>query len=199
MKRKSSEREGLRLWAEFSECEKYRYTLGRQWGTGDLLNWVMLNPSTADERDNDPTIERCERRAKMWGYGGLIVTNLFALRATKPEDMKAHGEPIGIDNDEAIASTASQCQIVICAWGNDGSHLGRSREVLAKLRETHKPKLRYLKLSGKGEPYHPLYVPYAVGPQAWVEAREMAEAPEPSLRTRQVALWQVKPMSRERG
>lgn len=149
--------------ARFSPCRKYRYTLEIRWDEGPICNFLMLNPSTADEVANDPTVERCERRAGAWGYGALIVTNLFAYRATDPRDMMAQGDPIGPDNDEAIVSAASRSDLVICAWGNHGSYRGRADAVRRLLGGTITP-IKCLRVSKTGEPCHPLYLPYELQP-----------------------------------
>jgi len=152
--------------AEFSPCRAYRYTLTRIWGftaPQRLVNFIMLNPSTADEISNDPTVERCERRVRQWGYEGLIVTNIFALRATDPTVMLCHPEPIGPDNDAAIVRASLAAHMIICAWGNDGRHLNRAERVMKLLagRELH-----YLKINeATGYPAHPLYLSYSLQPQ----------------------------------
>jgi hypothetical protein len=111
--------------ATFSLCRKYSYTLVRRWSDGPLLHFIMLNPSTADEVVNDPTVERCERRACMWHYGGLIVTNLFAWRSTDPAELRRVPDPVGPDNDEALVEAAHRAQLIVCAWGRDGALRGR--------------------------------------------------------------------------
>lgn len=154
----------LTTGASFSDCERYRYTLWRTWGTGPTINFIMLNPSTADERVNDPTIERCQRRADKLGYGGLIVTNLFALRATDPDDMLRDAAPVGPENDDAIRESACQANQIVCAWGNHGSHLGRGAMILTMLRNFCPHKLHALKVSKSGQPSHPLYLSYDLMP-----------------------------------
>lgn len=152
--------------ATFSPCKLYRYTLWRQWDEGPTLMFLMLNPSTADEIDNDPTVERCQRRAVAMGYGRLVVCNIFAFRATDPQDMKAAADPVGPDNDQAILDQARQAAMVICAWGNHGGHLERSDTVAAMLKQAG-IQLHCLEITGAGEPKHPLYVSYDVSPQLW--------------------------------
>lgn len=154
--------------ASFSECEQYRYSLWRVWDAGPLVNYIMLNPSTADELANDPTIERCQRRAQQLGFGGLIVTNLFAYRATDPRDMKRCIDPIGAGNDDAIRESASESELIICGWGNHGTYLRRSAAVRQMLLDFCPWKLAYLKLGKTGEPCHPLYLPYELQPQKFV-------------------------------
>ncbi|MCE5309679.1 MAG: DUF1643 domain-containing protein [Acidobacteriales bacterium] len=152
--------------ATFSPCRKYRYTLWRQWGAAPCCMFLMLNPSTADEIANDPTVERCERRARDWGYGGLMVCNIFAYRATDPRDMKAADDPIGPENDVAILDSAKRAGIVVCAWGNHGAHRNRDVDVRQMLR-LERIKLHYLKLAKTGQPCHPLYLPYTLSPIPW--------------------------------
>lgn len=152
--------------AEFSPCRKYRYKLWRIWDKAKpYVLFLMLNPSTADDIDNDPTVERCERRAlKMGDYGGIKVANIFAFRATDPSDMKAQADPVGPENDAAIKELAGNAGLVICAWGNHGHHMGRSTHVRALLKEIGiKPYM--LALTSAGEPNHPLYVSYNTEPQ----------------------------------
>ncbi len=144
----------LKTGAIFSTCRNYRYALWRNWE--DLKPYVMiigLNPSTADEKENDPTIVRCIKFAKSWGYGGVCVTNLFAYCATVPSDMKASNDPIGKENDEWLYKLANEADIVVAAWGNDGSYLNRSSEILGKLLNLH-----CIKMNKSGEPAHPLYL-----------------------------------------
>lgn len=152
--------------AVYSDCESYRYLLTRVWGPGPRALFVMLNPSTATEVQNDPTVERCERRARVLGYGAFRVTNIFAFRATDPRLMRAEADPVGPDNDAAIAESAGWADAIICAWGNHGLHQDRGASVEAALRATGRP-LHHLGLTGQNQPRHPLYVGYAQVPQPW--------------------------------
>lgn len=152
--------------AIYSDCETYRYSLGRDWGAGPRINFVMLNPSTADEMRNDPTVERCERRARALGFGGFCVTNLFAYRATAPRDLKTADLPVGGDNDAALLGAAQRADMVLCAWGVHGSHQDRAALVEAMLRKSVQT-LWILGLTQAGAPRHPLYLPYAATPQPW--------------------------------
>ena len=156
--------------AVYSPCEAYRYALTRVWAPGaPRLLCVMLNPSTATEVQNDPTVERCERRARALGYGAFRVCNIFAFRATDPKVMRAVPEPVGAGNDAAIAEGAAWADAVLCAWGTHGAHLGRGPAVERLLRATGRP-LLHLGLTREGHPRHPLYIGYAVAPQEWTEA-----------------------------
>src|SRR5256885_11224409 len=145
--------------ARFSNCRRWRYLLWRRWDASrPVANFLMLNPSTADEFQLDPSCTRARRYAERWGYGALIVTNIFGWRATDPEEMKAARDPVGRGNDRAILRAARESAIVVCAWGNHGAHLGRSHKV-RNLLEQAGIKARVLRMNGSGEPAHPLYLP----------------------------------------
>ena len=153
--------------AEYSDCEKFRYTLTRVWDEqGAKALFVMLNPSTATEIQNDPTVERCERRARTMGFGAFRVCNIFAYRATDPRDMRAVPDPIGPLNDEAISNSAPWADKIICAWGTHGAHLERGPAVEVLLRQTGL-QLYHLGLSKAGHPKHPLYISYETKPIIW--------------------------------
>jgi hypothetical protein len=131
-----------------------------------VANFLMLNPSTADEVQLDPSCTRARVYAERWGFGGLIVTNLFAWRATDPDDMKSASDPVGRGNDVAIAAAAREAKLLICAWGNHGAHLGRSGRVVTLLRRAGID-LHVLKMNAGGEPAHPLYLRGSLEPQLW--------------------------------
>ncbi|MEJ6392912.1 DUF1643 domain-containing protein [Gymnodinialimonas sp. 2305UL16-5] len=153
--------------AVYSDCERYRYALTRVWDeAGGRVAFVMLNPSTATEVQNDPTVERCERRARALGFGAFRVLNIFAWRATDPRDMRAAADPIGSENDAAILAAPDWADRVICAWGTHGAFLNRGPEVAGLLHATGVP-LYHLGLSKGGHPKHPLYIGYAVQPVEW--------------------------------
>lgn len=157
--------------AVYSDCESYRYTLTRTWEpSGTRALFVMLNPSTATEIQNDPTVERCERRARTLGFGAFRVTNIFAWRDTDPKKMRAAKDPVGPENDVAIRDSALNWvrpgDSIVCAWGTHGAHLGRGPEVERLLRDTGRP-LQTLGLTKDGHPKHPLYIAYARQPEPW--------------------------------
>ncbi|MFD1880558.1 DUF1643 domain-containing protein [Paracoccus pacificus] len=153
--------------AVYSDCLAYRYDLTRIWQPkGRRVLFVMLNPSTATEVQNDPTVERCERRARALGYGGFRVVNIFAWRATDPKVMRAVADPVGPENNRAIRDGADWADTIVCAWGTHGQHLDRGRQVESLLRATGKH-LHHLGLTQGGAPRHPLYVGYAHQPQIW--------------------------------
>ncbi|MBC8451295.1 MAG: DUF1643 domain-containing protein [Planctomycetes bacterium] len=150
--------------AELSACRTYRYALWRKWdSTLPYAMFVGLNPSTADEVQDDPTIRRCVRFARDWGYGSLCMVNLFAYRATSPRDMKAAEDPVGPINDRWLKELATEAGIVIAAWGNHGAFLGRSSAVRRLV-----PVLHCLGLNKSGEPVHPLYQPVTAIPKGMV-------------------------------
>ena len=161
--------------AVYSDCERYRYRLERVWAAGPRVVFVMLNPSTATEVQNDPTVERCERRARTLGFGGFAVANIFAFRATDPRVMRAAADPVGPQNDAALLDMTRAADLVVCAWGTHGAHLGRGVAVEALLRRTGAA-LFHLGMTQAGAPVHPLYIAYAVKPQPWGAAIRLVGA-----------------------
>ncbi|MDB6453960.1 DUF1643 domain-containing protein [Falsirhodobacter sp. 20TX0035] len=153
--------------AVYSDDERYRFLLTRTWDpAGKKALFIMLNPSTATEYQNDPTVERCERRARTLGFGAFRVCNIFAWRDTDPKKMRAAPEPVGAENDAAIVDSAFWADTIVCAWGTHGAFLKRGPRVEALLRATGRP-LHHLGLSNGGHPKHPLYIGYAVQPVLW--------------------------------
>ena len=139
----------------FSSDGKYRYTLWREWGHGEgICQFIGLNPSTATDEINDPTVTRCINYAKAWGYTGMYMTNIFAFRATDPRVMKAHPEPVGSENDHYLALIAREVDIVVAAWGTHGKFLNRGQQVKRLIQDLH-----CLKITKDGHPSHPLYLP----------------------------------------
>ena len=138
--------------AIISEDKQYRYELRRIWQTKTgLVCWVMLNPSVADANLDDPTIRRCMGYTARWGYGGIIVVNLFALRATDPNDLHDSIDPIGTGNRQYIKRANAEASLTIAAWGDHGKYLGRDKIVMEMLTKPH-----YLTLTKNGSPRHPL-------------------------------------------
>ncbi len=149
----------------FSEDRKYRYTLRREinaLGEG-TCGFVMLNPSTADEEKNDPTIRRTIGFARSWGYARLEILNLFALRSTDPSVLKDCDDPIGTLNDYYIALVVATCDRVVVAWGAHGALNDRGATVAALIAECKQPfylvsPLSPTGLTQGGQPSHPLYL-----------------------------------------
>ncbi len=161
--------------ATYSDCERYRYQLTRIWDdAGRRVLFIMLNPSTATEQQNDPTVERCERRARALGFGSFRVTNIFAWRDTDPRNMRAASDPVGPENDVVLLDGCTWADQVICAWGNHGTHLGRGAKVERLLRKTNLP-LYHFSQTKAGHPKHPLYIAYTEQPVAWRSKKEIPE------------------------
>lgn len=146
-----------------SSCHLYRYRLSRAWSDGPKLTFLMLNPSTADAKADDPTIRRCVRFARDAKYCGILVGNLFAWRATSPAELKKTFAPVGPDNDTALAEIIAESIIVVCAWGSGGAYHNRDKHVLKMIRDTGKVP-HCLRMTAKGYPAHPLYLPASLRP-----------------------------------
>ena len=152
--------------AIFSPDRIYRYTLWRRWsGSGDVC-WIMCNPSTADEVELDPTIRRCYRFSERWGYGGIRVVNIFALRSTDPSVLYSADDPIGPDNDRNVIAEAMDSAFVVAAWGIHGGLSGRGA-LVASLLWDQNVNLHALGFTVSGEPRHPLYLPSYLKPVGW--------------------------------
>lgn len=153
--------------AVYSDCERYRYSLTREWdAAGPRVMFVMLNPSTATEIQNDPTVERCERRARVLGYGAFRVTNIFAWRETDPRLMRAATDPIGPGNDAAILAGCAWADRIVAGWGTHGAYLDRGPQVAQVLARSGQP-IYHLGQTKDGHPRHPLYIAYTQQPQIW--------------------------------
>lgn len=147
--------------AEFSDCASYRYLLWRVWSDAlPPLGVIMLNPSTADDRVNDPTIRRVIARATANHYGGIIVGNLYGFRSKSPKDLWVKGrDPVGPHNDSHLLMIAKLCPTVLLAWGANAER-GRGllvKEMLQNM-DGQKPRLMHLGLTKDGQPRHPLYL-----------------------------------------
>jgi hypothetical protein len=148
--------------ASFSRDARYRYVLMRRWGNGATVTWVLLNPSTADARRDDPTIRRCIDFSRRWGFGAMEVVNLFALRTPHPAALRAASDPVGPGNDRALRRAIARGAAVVAAWGNHGALADRAQRV----REVLPAEVLVLGLTGRGEPAHPLYLPADRKPHA---------------------------------
>lgn len=163
---------GVQSSAHYSPCGLYRYALTREWEpTGPRLLYVMLNPSTATEAQNDPTIDRCERRARALGFGAFRATNLFGWRETDPALLRRTSDPVGALNDEVILASLTgwlrqAADMALCSWGVHGTLRDRARQVAARMAGTGRP-LHCLGTTKQGHPRHPLYVSYATRPRPW--------------------------------
>lgn len=172
----------------FSPDRVYRYTLERPLPVGcvagcradagaglhssgcvtesSVVLFIGLNPSTADAETNDPTVRRMIGFARRWGYGRLVVCNIFALRSTDPKALYTHPDPVGSSNDWHLWDEAQRARMVVAAWGNHGAYRERSREVEEMLRAC-RDAVHVLDLNKSGQPKHPLYVRGDTRPVAW--------------------------------
>ena len=140
----------------------YRYSLSRKWSDGDMVAWVMLNPSTADASVDDPTIRRCISFSKSWGYGGLTVVNLYAYRATNPDALKAAIDPIGPEHGVHFMRALHASSLIIAAWGAcRHAQIDHVRPWLAQR------DIQCLGVTTDGSPRHPLYVKADVHLREW--------------------------------
>lgn len=148
--------------AEISFCGRFRYWLSRHWEPGErALPIIMLNPSTADSSNDDPTIRRCMSFARREDFGGIRVVNLFAFRATSPDDMKAAPDPFGPEGSNSINNVLAAAKLldipVLAAWGAHGGHLDRAASVITSAKG-YGVRLLCLGTTAAGHPRHPLYV-----------------------------------------
>lgn len=149
-------KETLASGAEFSECRTYRYLLWRQWDWHEDFKQVLfigLNPSTADEHKDDPTLRRCMGFAKDWGYSGLLLMNVFAFCTSEPKALKMSSAPIGPDNDRILNERKAQASLIIAAWGMHCSE-EREHQVCKLIGKT----IYCLGQTKAGRPRHPLYL-----------------------------------------
>lgn len=156
---------GIHREAHFSSCLGWRYLLKIVWNEEEpLINFAMLNPSTADAFKNDPTVAGCQKRATAWGYGGLLVTNAYAFRSTDPKGLwtTAGHNPVGYFNNEFIERAARESEIVVCGWGE---HIKpeRHKRMLEVIRAAGRVP-HALVLNKSGYPKHPLYVKHDIKP-----------------------------------
>ncbi len=141
--------------ATLSEDRRYRYRLTREWDQEKpKVLFVGLNPSTADETEDDATIRRCIGFAKRWGFGAILVGNLFGIRSKSPATIYSAKDPVGPQNDEALLNMAQEATLIVAAWGNNGGYRNRSTDVKKLF-----PHMKCLGKNKTGEPKHPLYVP----------------------------------------
>lgn len=147
----------MKQGALFSQDRLHRYELWRVWDEKKpRAMFIGLNPSTADETKDDPTVRRCIGFAQRWGYGGLTMTNIFAYRSTDPHRMKEFHDPVGPGNNVSLISCAADAGVVVAAWGVHGQHKDRERFVYNMLQGF--VQLKCLGQTKDGHPKHPLYL-----------------------------------------
>jgi hypothetical protein len=148
---------GIEYGAIFDVNHSYRYSLWRAWSAHyPRIVFVLLNPSTADEQSNDPTIWRCMGFARAWNFGSMEVVNLFAYRATEYRELFKVSDPIGGENDHFLMQAVERCSIVVLGWGIRGMLLGRDRQVMSLLADRND--VYCLGKTKDGQPCHPLYI-----------------------------------------
>jgi hypothetical protein len=165
--------------ASFTPCRTWRYALWRRWNDSRvedidgtdlgpdyhrMVAFIGLNPSTADETQDDPTIRRCISFAKDWGFDGMAMLNLFAFRATEPAVMKAAADPVGPDNDECLRRAVRLFAMTVAAWGTHGVHQNRDYAIRGFISPAQ---LYVLGLTKDGHPKHPLYLRSGLQPVRW--------------------------------
>lgn len=156
--------------AEFDATGQYRYWLKREWATDKAaIALIMLNPSRADHRQDDPTLRRCISLAQHWQFGRLTVVNLFAYCTASPKILQAAAQPIGSDNDQHILDACHTASQIVLAWGNGGTLHQRDQAVL-KLLKPFRDRLYCIGHNQTGQPRHPLYVPRQTSLQRWEES-----------------------------
>ncbi len=147
--------------AIFSPCRTWRYVLWRKWtavGDKDCVAFIGLNPSTADELVNDPTITRCVDFAQRWGFGGLVMLNQFAYRSTDPKGLRRVADPVGPQNEAYLLGYAGRVGRVVAAWGADKMTKHQGRAVAVSQRLSQVCDLYCLGTTADGSPKHPLFV-----------------------------------------
>lgn len=139
--------------AEFSPDRVYRYSLWRKWDIDKpTIMFIGLNPSTANEYTDDPTIRRVVSFARSWGYGGVYMMNLFAFVTAYPGELKKVEDPIG-KNDYYLQVICTLCTQIVFAWGNFKEATDRAKYVVEKF-----PSAICLGTNKNGTPKHPLYI-----------------------------------------
>ena len=143
--------------ADLSVCGLYRYLLQRQWGDGAICAFVGLNPSTATADSDDATVRRCTAFAKNWGFSGITLANLYAVRCRRPQILSTHQDPVGPENDRFLLPTVKQAHTLVAMWGNHGLKsyglsARRDQDILA-LRDDW----QCVGITKRGAPRHPLY------------------------------------------
>lgn len=153
----------------FSDCERYRYELCEVWDSKKpMLLWILMNPSVANFDHSDPTLIKTGKYARAWGFGGQLIGNVHAYRATNSNDMLKVDDPVGPENDKALVEMAKRSKLIVLGFGIPPKKLSeRGNYVVNLLGETYS--LHYLKLNSDGSPSHPLYLPGNLQPQKFIK------------------------------
>ncbi len=160
--------------AIYTDCERYRYVLTRQWEevSENRAVFIGLNPSTATEYQNDPTVARCIKYAKTWGHDSMTMLNAFAFRSTDPKGLKSVEDPVGSANDRYILKQCRDASQIILCWGTHAEYLDRGLKLLEKL-SGRSFELNCLKITKNGHPSHPLYLKKDLQPIPFVATFEV--------------------------
>jgi hypothetical protein len=156
--------------------DEYRYTLERVWDASlPIVMFLMMNPSTADPTVDDPTVAKCRRYAKNWGYGTLLVGNTFAYRATDQKRLMDVTDPVGPENDRHLLAMAERSSMIVFAYGKPHRSLQyRGPAVARMLSNDGRRPLHILKPCNDGTPSHPLYLRGDLTPSLWSQRNEEA-------------------------
>ena len=158
----------MRRGATFDASRRYRYTLWRTWDSSlPRVAFIMLNPNTTDHRKDDPTLRRCIGFERSWGFGSLLVVNLFAFRTPSPKMLARACAPVGPRNDHYLMYAARRANTIVLAWGTHGVLLDRHQYVLEMLSTKTRRRLSCLGVTTGGYPRHPLYLPATTRPSPW--------------------------------
>ena len=144
--------------AIFSDCGRYRYLLKRTWAEGPVCLYVGLNPSTATASSDDATVRKCMALARAWGFSGITLANLFAVRCRYPQILSTQQDPVGPQNDQFLIHAIKKAHTVVAMWGNQGLKsyglpIRRDRHILS-LRDDW----QCVGITQQGAPRHPLYI-----------------------------------------
>lgn len=157
LRHKQKSMAGMEFGAVFDASDRYRYSLWRAWSNDSpRIVFVLLNPSTADEQRNDPTIRRCIGFSRAWNYGSVEVVNLFAYRATDFRELFKVSDPVGEENNRFLMQAVERCSTVVVGWGTRGTLFGRDRQAMSLL--AGRKDVYCLGITKDGLPRHPLYV-----------------------------------------
>ncbi|NKI17388.1 DUF1643 domain-containing protein [Spongiibacter sp. KMU-166] len=153
--------------ATLSHCGKLRWSLRRWWRVDSRVCWVMLNPSTADASADDPTLKRCIHFSRAWGYGGLIVVNLYPFRSPSPADCRRwadwesngpdwHVRDVLMRNEAIVVEACQSSDLIVVAWGNQPWAMACSEHMLEAIQENIDKPLHCLGITKNGSPKHPM-------------------------------------------
>ena len=160
--------DNIKSFATFSDCKKYRYTLFRLWDSSlPTILFIMMNPSTADENINDPTVAKCMRYARKWGYGGLYIGNVCAYRATDKMALLSISDPVGTINFSSVLNMATKADMIVIAHGQLPKGLQFHANNMCDYLRKNNLTLHVIKLSKNNIPCHPLFLSEQLIPKIW--------------------------------